>query len=85
MRESSPAATVLAVVPTVTEMVGVVPPEETMGAVPETEVTWAVFETLPRPTSDGVWVWLPRATCVLLVPVGMRAMSSVPETIAEAA
>lgn len=30
-------------------------------------------------------VWLPRATCVLLVPVGMRAMSRVPDVIADAA
>jgi hypothetical protein len=39
MRESSPAATVLAVVPTVTEIAGVVPPDEEIGAVPVTDVT----------------------------------------------
>ena len=36
---SSPAQTVLAALPTVTEIAGVVPPEETIGAVPVTDVT----------------------------------------------
>ena len=48
-----PAAPVVAAL---IEIAGVVPPEDTMGADPVTEVTWAVLETLPSPTSEGVAV-----------------------------